>query len=194
MKNIKTYLLYGATGGACYLFGRLFLFKMDAEYTSLPDWLFRIVMVVFVTLVITHQKRKNNGLINVKEGIIAGSFTTLFLAISLSAATWVHCQWVNPNYIEGYKTAYRDLHYPRMIGKYVKDHAKENATQAERDELAVEAKPIVEQGLAKNMEDNVAFLFTTMGQVIVTLLYAFFWGFAITFTVAMLSRKVIETK
>lgn len=183
MKNIKNYILYAALGGAAYLVGRFGIHQFEADYTDMPDWLFRIVIIATVSYAIIAIKRKNSGIINIKQGAIAGSLTTLFLSAFLVIATWFYCDVVNTNYTEGYKQEYRAMHYSRMMRKYISETWK-------KDTVTQGAIDTINRGLDLNITKQTATLFTTKGQMIISFLYTLFWGLTTAITVAMLSRQL----
>lgn len=183
MKELKNYVLYAALGGAAYLVGRFGIHQFQGDYTDMPDWLFRIVIIATVSYAIIAIKRKNQGYINIKQGAIAGSLTTLFLSIFLVIATWFYCDVVNPNYTEGYKQEYRELHYNRMMRKYISENWK-------KDTITQGAIDTINRGLDLNITKQTATLFTTKGQMIISFLYTLFWGLTTAITVAMLSRQL----
>ncbi len=182
MKNINNYLKISIFGGITYLFGRYIIFKTGNDFTSAPDWLFRLVLVGFVTLSIILQKKSNQNRITIREGFTAGAITTCFLAMFIAISTWFYCDVVNQKYTEEYKTAYRELHYENMMRAYIyKEWGRDTITQGAMD--------TVNRGLDLNISNQTATLFTTKGQVVVSLIYTFFWGLAVAITVAMLSQN-----
>jgi hypothetical protein len=183
MKNITNNLLYAALGGAVYVVGRFGIHQFEADYSAMPDWLFRIVIIATVSYAIIAIKRKNRGLLHIKEGTIAGIFTTFFLSLFLVVGTWFYCDLVNPNYTEGYKQEYREMHYNRMMRKYISETWK-------KDTVTQGAIDTINRGLDLNISKQTGTLFTTKGQMIISFLYTLFWGLTTAITVAMLSRQI----
>ncbi len=182
-QHVQTYFKLAAFGGLTYLLGRFMIFKAGAELSEAPDWLFRIVIIVTISLAIIMVKRSNGQLLTIREGLSSGIFTSGLLALFIAIGTWFHCDIINPQYTDEYKEAYRDLHYTRMMQKYIHNKwGKDTITQGAID--------TVNSGLDKNINQYTATMFTTKGQVSLNLLYALFWGLAVTFTVSILNRRV----
>jgi len=187
MKQLIDYLKFAALGGAVYLLGRYAIMRVGMDFTTAPDWLFRIVLIGFITWSIVELKRKKEGEIDLKQGLIAGLATTSFLALFMALATWFYCDVVNPTYAEGYKTSYREMHYNKMMRKYIAD-------KWHKDTITQGAIDTVNHGLDLNIKNQTAKLFTTAGQVQMSIIYTFFWGIAISFTVAMLAHQTKDNE
>ena len=185
MKNIRTYLQFGALGGTIYLLGRFVIFQVEGDFTSMGDWLFRIVVIGFVSLSIINYKRKNNNYLTIKDGATTGIIVSLFLAVFMAISAWFYSDVLNPNYNENLEKNYREFHYNKMMRKYVFE-------KWNRDTITPGAIDTVQRGLELNIKNSTGYYFTTSAHVWIHFLYTLFWGLATAITVAMLIRNVKE--
>lgn len=185
MNFLKNTLKITTIGGIIYLLGRYGLHQAGMDFTALTDWLFRLVLVGFISWTVLSVKRLQNGYIGGVDGFRAGMWATLFLTIYIALGTWFFCQYISPTYTKGLEKSYRALHYDRMLRKQI-------AETWGRDTITQGAIDTVQRGLDMNVEKYTKHLFTTAGQVQASLFYSFFWGLATAITVAMLARKVKE--
>ena len=165
---------------------QLYLIHLEGlEFSAISEWWFRGILVFFVILSILIQRGKNNGFLNFKEGFQLGMATTCFLAVFITISTWLYCDYLNPMYTENYEKEYREMHYEKMMRRYIAKHW-------ERDTITPGAIDTIQRGLDLNIKNQVGQLFTTEGQVKSNFLYSFFWGIMISLTVALLARNVKE--
>lgn len=182
---VKNALKFAVVGGIFYLFGCYLIHLAGLEYTSLFDWLFRIILVIFILLPIILHKGANNGYLNFLDGIKIGMTTTVFLASFMAIGTWLYCDYLNSGYTDGYEKAYRELQYNRMMSQYVYDTWK-------KDTITQGAIDTVTNGLNKNIAEYTGHLFTTGGQVQLAFGAALFWGVLISITVTIFGQKAKE--
>jgi len=185
MDLVKNALKFAVVGGIFYLLGCYLIHLAGQDYTSLSDWLFRFILVVFVLLPIVMHKGANNGYLNFLDGFKIGLATTVFLASFMAIGTWLYCDYLNSSYTEGYEEAYRELHYNRMMRQYI-------ATTWKQDTITPGAIDTVKRGLNMNIEKYTYRLFTTGGQVQLAFGAALFWGILISLTVTIFGQKVKE--
>jgi len=185
MNFLKNTLKISTIGGITYLFGRYVLHQAGMDFTALTDWLFRLVLVGFISWTVLSFKALQNGYIGLLDGLRVGLWATLFLAIYIAFGTWFFCQYISPTYTEGLEKTYRTLHYDLMMRKYI-------AEEWGKDTITPGAIDTIQKGLDMNIEKYTGHLFTIRGQVQTSLFYSFFWGLAIAGTVAILGRRVKE--
>ena len=182
---VKVALKVAALGGIFYLLGRYLIHQAGMDFTSAEEWLFRIVLIVFVIAAITAVKASKNAYITFTEGLSVGLWTTLFLAVFVSMGTLFFCHYIYPDYTEGLEENYREFHYNKMMTKYI-------AEEWEMDTITQGAMDTVQNGLELNIKNYTGHQFTKAGQVQISVMYSFFWGIVISLTVALLSRRTKE--
>lgn len=185
MNFIKKSLLTSLVGGLFYLLARYILHQADLDFSMASDWLFRIVLIVFISWTVISLKIQKRGWITFVEGFRAGMWTTFFLSIFMAMATWYFCEIANPNYTADLEKTYREFHYNQMMRNYIGEYWG-------RDTITQGAIDTVQRGLDLNIKNYTGHLFTTGGQVQTSLFYSFFWGLAAAASIALMARKVDE--
>ncbi|BDS12567.1 DUF4199 domain-containing protein [Aureispira anguillae] len=185
MDLIKRALKLSIIGGLTYWVGLYLLHQAQLDFSSLSDWLFRGVLVIFVVLTIVATKAAKSGWLSFSEGFRVGMLATGILAIFIAVGTWLYCEYMYPSYTHDYEQEYRTMHYDKMMRKYIAETWK-------RDTVTQGARDTIQRGLDLNIKNYTGHMFTTQGQVQTNFVYSFFWGVMITLTVALLARKVEE--
>ncbi len=187
MSLVKKSFVIASIGGVLFLVGRILIHNAGFDFVSASnatDWLFRIVLIGFVSFSVIYVKKRNNGYIGFKEGFVAGGCATLFLALYVSLGTWVFCNYINPVYVESVEKSYREMQYNSTMKKYVYEvWRKDTITQGAID--------TVNNSLDKFISKS-KFYFTNKGQVTVNLFYSFIYGIVIALTVSLLVVKQKE--
>jgi len=186
MNFVKIALKLASLGGIFYLLGRYIIHQMGLDFTSAPEWLFRIVFIGFIIAAITMLKASKNAYITFTEGFSVGMWTTLFLAIFVSLGTWFFCEYTYSDYTADLEKNYREFHYNKMMQKYVYETWK-------KDTITPGAIDTIQRGLDLNIEKYTKHQFTVSGQVQTSFMYSFFWGIVISLTVSLLSRRTKES-
>ena len=114
-----------------------------------------------------------------------GILSTVLLSFLFAAVNFVYCQRINPTYTEDLKTNYKEMHYQKMLRKYVHENWK-------KDTVTQGAMDTVNRGIELNIEKYTAKNFTTAGQIQITIFHALLWGILVSLTVSMLARNVKE--
>jgi hypothetical protein len=189
MNLVKKSFVIASIGGISFLVGRILIHNAGFDFVSASnatDWLFRIVLIGFVSVSIIYVKKINNGYIGFKDGFVAGGCATLFLSLFVSLGTWVFCNYINPVYVENVENSYREMQYNSTMKKYAYEVWK-------KDTITQGAIDTVNNSLDKFIS-NSKFYFTNNGQVIVNLFYSFLYGIVITLTVSLLLVKQKEDR
>lgn len=174
-----------SVGGAFYIVGRYIIHQSDMDFSSAADWLFRLVLIMFIIWSIVSLKNRQEGMLLFGEGFKMGFLTTSFLALYLALGTAFFCKYINPQYTEGLEESYRALHYNQMMRKYISETWKQ-------DTITQGAIDTIQRGLDLNIEKYTGHLFTFSGQVQTSFLYSFLWGLMISITVSVLARKTAD--
>lgn len=172
-------------GGVIFFLGRWGLLLMELQISDASIWWFRITPVATITIGILALKGRQQGYLGFGEGVKLGSITTLFLALFMSAATWLYLTKVHPNYNEEYEQTYRNFHYNKMMRTYIGETWK-------KDTITQGAIDTVNNGLDLNIQNHTGHLFTTTGQTQAAFMYTIFWGILTALTVVVMARKVRE--
>ena len=187
MKTINRPLLIALVGGLFYLSALLFVHRAGYEFrtaNSIYEWLFRGVMICFVSFGILHQKRLSKGYLTFKEGFRAGFSVTVFLVVFVSLSTWIYCTYINPVYSDNVEMNYRDMQYNSMMKEYVYKTWKQ-------DTISPGAIDTVSRSLDKYIKTT-QFYFSISGQVWMYFLYSLVYGLVTALTISMLNVRKKE--
>lgn len=185
MNTIKHGLKFASIGGIFYLLGMYLIHLGGLDFSSISDWWFRGILVIFIILSIVILKGQNKGFLNFIEAFKVGMTTTGFLTVFIAISTWLYCDYLNPMYTENYENEYRSMQYEKMMRRYIAEEWK-------KDTITPGAIDTIQRGLDLYVKNQVGFLFTTRGQVISNFFHSFFWGIMISLTVGLLARNVKE--
>ena len=75
MNLVKKSFVIASIGGTSYLIGRILIHNAGFNFVSASnatDWLFRIVLIGFVSFAILYVKKRNKGFIGFKDGFVVG--------------------------------------------------------------------------------------------------------------------------
>jgi hypothetical protein len=187
MKTLKRPFVIALIGGLFYLSVQTFIHQMNVEFrtaNSIYLWLWRAVMICFVSFGILHQKRLSKGYLSFKEGFRAGFSVTVFLVAFISLSTWIFCAYINPLQVENTERNYRDMQYNSMMKEYVYKTWK-------RDTISPGAIDTVQQSLDKYIKTT-QFYFSNQGQIFIYFFYSLVYGLITTLTISMLNVRKKE--
>ena len=130
MNTIKHGLKFASIGGIFYLLGMYLIHLGGLDFSSISDWWFRGILVIFIILSIVILKGQNKGFLNFIEAFKVGMTTTGFLTVFIAISTWLYCDYLNPMYTENYENEYRSMQYEKMMRRYIAEDAKVSALRA----------------------------------------------------------------
>lgn len=182
---LRTIFFISLVSSFAYMTGLFLIYKNDLTFTSTGDWLFRILIIVSISTILLIKKRLSNHFLSIREGLKIGVLSTLLLSFLFAAVNFVYCQKINPTFTDDLKSHYKEMHYQKMLRKYVHEQWK-------KDTVTQGAIDTVNRGIELNIEKYTSKNFTTIGQVQITIFHALLWGFLVSLTVSMLVRNVNE--
>ena len=110
---------------------------------------------------------------------------TVFIAFYIAFGTWIFAKYINPIYIQGVEKSYREMQYKAMLEQYVYKNWNK------KDTITQGAIDTVQNGLDMYIQKT-KYYFTIKGQVLINALYSLIWGFMISLTISLMTRKVKE--
>lgn len=176
-KNILT----SAGLGSLLYFGVLWLLSgSDAQFSALPDWAFRIILALVIFFALFRQRLLDRGRMGFLRGLQTAGLTGLLLALGMGLGVYLLQSQLDPGYGKRAEAKYAENRKAQMLAKRLETARRENRT-----ELNEEDRRLVEQGLAKHLEQT-AYFFTPAGGMYATWIYASFWVVGISLTGAFL--------
>jgi hypothetical protein len=155
-------------------------------YSSLMDWIYRILVVASVILS-CNLILSNKNRLKIIHVFLYGTIHICILTIGQSVVTYAFQKWIYPEYVSESKEIYKKNRREQMLYSY-----KEKIKKDKGKNLTQEDSLLVENGLQKHMLAASSF-FTARGAFFIQLIYTPIWGFMSLLTV-ILAVSIIQNK
>lgn len=184
MYAFKNSFYIALAGGIFYLVSLVFIDNLGMDFRTTNttfDWLFRAVMICFVSFAILHRKRLSGGYLSFKEGFTAGLSVGLLMVFLITFSMWLYTGAINPEYTATIESNYRDMQYNSMMKEYIYKTWK-------RDTITPGAIDTVNTSLDKYITTT-KFYFTNQGQVWMYFFYSLVYSLVTSLTISMLNVR-----
>lgn len=183
---LRKALRVGIIGGLNYFIVITIIHLINAEitYSTLPDWIYRLTILLSVIVSIWTYRLKLSGRITFFQGFLTGIFTGFVLCLVMGGSTYIFRTAIAPEYDD--KSI--DIYAKEVWGGHAIQFMKNQKITALKD-APLDAKMELVYKTSYFVAES-HYFFTTAGGIVVILIFTNLWTLAIAFSVAYMSQGV----